>query len=61
MRLDEEIMLAIGVMALSLALVFEKFVQFDYEGFAVANFFEGIFIGLALVMSFVYLIRKTKH
>jgi hypothetical protein len=60
MQLSDERMLAIGTIALALGILIGRFLHFEYAGFSVTDFVEGIFIGLALVMNITYLIRKRK-
>jgi len=60
MQLSDERMLAIGTIALALGILIGRFLHFEYAGFSVTDFVEGIFIGLALLMNITYLIRKRK-
>ena len=64
MLLKDESMLAIGMISLALGLIIGRFLHFEYAGFAVTDFLEGVFVGLSLVMNVVYLIKvrkKTKN
>jgi hypothetical protein len=60
MQLSDESMLAIGTIALALGILIGHFLYFEYAGFLVTDFVEGILIGLSLVMNITYLIRKRK-
>jgi hypothetical protein len=60
MQLSDESMLAIGTIALALGILIGRFLYFEYAGFLVTDFVEGILIGLSLVMNITYLIRKRK-
>ena len=60
MKLSDERILAIGMISLALGILIGRFLNFEYEGFAVTAFVEGILIGLSLVMNIAYLIRKRK-
>ena len=64
MLLKDESMLAIGMISLALGLIIGRFLHFEYAGFAVTDFLEGVFVGLSIVMNVVYLIKvrkKTKN
>lgn len=60
MRLSDERMLAIGTISLALGILIGRFVYFEYAGFSVTSFIEGVLIGISLVMNIAYLIRKRK-
>ena len=60
MQLNDERTLAIGMIALALGILIGRFLYFEYAGFSVTDFVEGILIGLSLVMNITYLIRKRK-
>ncbi|MDH5689804.1 MAG: hypothetical protein OEY81_00020 [Candidatus Bathyarchaeota archaeon] len=58
MQLKDETMLAIGMMAMALGILIGRFVHFEYSGFSVSDFVEGILVGLSLVMNLAYLIQR---
>ena len=60
MQLSDERILAIGAISLALGILIGRFLYFQYAGFSVINFMEGILIGLSLVMNITYLTRKIK-
>ena len=60
MRLSDERILAIGTISLALGILIGRFLHFEYSGFSVTDFVEGVLIGLSLVMNISYLIRKRK-
>ena len=60
MRLSDERILAIGAISLALGILIGRFLHFEYSGFSVTDFVEGVLIGLSLVMNISYLIRKRK-
>jgi len=60
MQLNDERILAIGTISLALGILIGRFFYFEYSGFSVTDFAEGILIGLSLVMNITYLIRKRK-
>jgi len=60
MQLKDETMLAIGMMSMALGILIGRFVNFEYSGFSVSAFVEGVLVGLSLVMNLGYLIRRAK-
>ena len=60
MKLSDERILSIGMISLALGILIGRFLNFEYEGFVVTSFVEGILIGLSIVMNIAYLIRKRK-
>ena len=58
MRLKDETMLSIGMISLALGILIGRFVHFEYSGFSISNFIEGVLIGLSLVMNLAYMIRQ---
>jgi hypothetical protein len=60
MELSDERILAIGMISLALGILIGRFLYFEYVGFSITDFIEGILVGLSLVMNLTYLIRKRK-
>ena len=60
MQLSDEKILSIGGISLALGILIGRFLHFEYAGFSVTDFAEGILIGLSLVMNLTYLIRRRK-
>ena len=60
MELDDERILSIGMISLALGILIGRFLHFEYAGFSITDFIEGVLIGLSLVMNLTYLIRKRK-
>jgi hypothetical protein len=60
MQLSDERMLSIGMISLAVGILIGRFLYFEYAGFSITDFVEGILIGLSLVMNLAYLIRKRK-
>ena len=61
MVLKDETMLAIGMISMALGILIGRFLPFEYSGFSVSDFLEGVLIGLSLVMNLAYLIsRRSK-
>ena len=59
-QLSDEKILAIGAISLALGILIGRFLHFEFAGFSVTAFAEGVLIGLSLVMNVAYLIRKRK-
>jgi len=60
MELSDERILAIGMISLALGILIGRFLHFEYAGFSITDFIEGILVGLSIVMNLAYLIRKRK-
>jgi hypothetical protein len=58
MHLKDENILAIVIMSLALGILMGRFFLFEYAGFSVAGFLEGVLIGLSLVTNIIYLMRR---
>jgi len=61
MRLKDETMLAIGMTSMALGILIGRFLHFEYLGFSVTDFVEGILVGLSLVMNLTYMLSKRKQ
>jgi hypothetical protein len=48
------------MMSLALGILIGRFLTFEYAGFSVTAFIEGVLIGLSLTMNVAYLIRIRK-
>jgi hypothetical protein len=55
-----ESILALGMISLSLGILIGRFLHFEYSGFSVTAFVEGVLTGLSLVMNLTYLVRYSK-
>jgi hypothetical protein len=60
MELSDERILSIGMISLALGILIGRFLYFEYAGFSITDFIEGILVGLSLVMNLTYLVRKRK-
>lgn len=60
MLLKDETLLSVGMISLALGILIGRFLQFEYLGFAVTDFAEGVLVGLSLVMNVAYLVRKRR-
>jgi len=59
-QLKDENILAIGMISLALGILIGRFLQFEYLGFSVSDFVEGVLVGLSLVMNMTYLVIKRR-
>lgn len=50
-------MLSVGMMSMALGILIGRFLHYEYLGFSVSDFLEGVLIGISLVMNLTYLIR----
>jgi len=57
MVLKDETMLSIGMMSMAIGILIGRFLHYEYSGFSVSDFLEGVLIGISLVMNLTYLIR----
>jgi len=60
MGLKDETALSIGMISLSVGILVGRFTNFEYSGFSLSAFVEGMLIGLSLVMNLFYMVRKSK-
>jgi len=56
----DETVLSIGMMSLALGILVGRFTSFEYSGFSISAFTEGVLIGVSLVMNLFYLARKSR-
>lgn len=56
MLLKDEYIPAVGMISISLGILI-GFLHFEYLGFAVSDFIEGVLVGVSLVLNLTYLIR----
>jgi hypothetical protein len=60
MVLKDETALSIGMISLAIGILLGRFTDFEYLGFSISAFVEGILIGLSLVMNLFYLVRRSR-
>jgi hypothetical protein len=60
MRLKDETILSIGMMSLAIGILVGRFAHFEYFGFSISDFVEGVLTGVSLVMNLLYLAIKSK-
>ncbi len=53
-------MLTIGMTSMALGILVGRFVQFEFAGFSVSSFVEGILIGVSITMNLAYMIRTKR-
>jgi hypothetical protein len=58
---DENVLLAVGMISISLGILVGRFLHFEYSGFSVSDFVEGVLIGVSLVLNLTYLIRMRSR
>jgi hypothetical protein len=57
MVLKDETLLSVGMLSMAIGILIGHFLHYEYSGFSVTDFLEGILIGISLVMNLTYLIR----
>ena len=60
LQLKDENILAIGMISIALGILIGRFLHFEYLGFSVTDFVEGVLVGLSLVMNITYLVRRRR-
>jgi len=61
MLIKQENLQALGMFSISLGILIGRFLHFEYSGFAVSDFVEGVLVGLSLVLNLAYLIRTRSR
>ncbi len=61
MLLKDENILAIGMISMALGILIGRFLHFEYAGFSLTDFAEGILTGLSMTLNLAYLIRRRKQ
>jgi len=54
---NENVLLAVGMISICLGILVGRFLHFEYSGFSVSDFVEGVLTGVSLVLNLTYLIR----
>ncbi len=52
-----ETLLSAGMVSMAFGILIGRFLHYEYSGFSVTDFLEGLLIGISLVMNLAYLIR----
>jgi len=61
MLIKQENLQALGMFSISLGILIGRFLHFEYSGFSVSDFVEGVLVGLSLVLNLAYLIRTRSR
>jgi len=61
MLIKQENLQALGMFSISLGILIGRFLHFEYSGFSVSDFVEGVLVGLSLVLNLAYLIRARSR
>jgi hypothetical protein len=48
------------MISMGIGILIGRFTHFEYSGFSVSDFVEGVLTGISLVMNLFYLARKSK-
>ena len=60
LRLKDENILAIGMISIALGILIGRFLHFEYLGFSVTDFVEGLLVGISLATNITYLYIKRR-
>jgi len=60
MQLKDETILSIGMLSMAVGILIGRFLHFEYAGFSITDFVEGVLVGLSLVTNLTYLVRRRK-
>ena len=58
--LKDENILAVGMMSMAIGILIGRFTHFEYSGFSISDFVEGILTGVSLVLNLAYMLRRRK-
>ena len=61
MEFKNETILSIGMMSLAIGILIGRFTHFEFSGFSISDFVEGVLVGVSLVTNLFYLARKAKR
>jgi len=61
MEFKNETVLSIGMMSLAIGILIGRFTHFEFSGFSISDFVEGVLVGVSSVMNLFYLARKAKR
>jgi len=57
MVLKDETLLSVGMVSMAIGILIGRFLHYEYSGFSVTDFLEGVLVGISLVMNLTYLVR----
>lgn len=60
MKLKDDTILSLGMISLAIGIIVGRFMYFEYSGFSVSDFLEGVLYGISLVTNLFYLVKKSK-
>jgi len=60
MRLEDEVILSIGMLCMAVGILVGRFARFEYSDFGISDFIEGLLLGVSLVMNLTYLVMRRK-
>ena len=60
MRLKDDTIPSTGMLCMSVGILVGRFTQFEYSGFAISDFIEGLLLGISLVMNLTYIAKRRK-
>ena len=60
MKLKDKTILSTGMMSVTIGILIGRFTYFEYSGYSISDFIEGVLYGLSLVMNLFYLVKKSK-
>jgi 1,4-dihydroxy-2-naphthoate octaprenyltransferase len=60
MKLKDEYVLSVGMISFVIGIFIGRFVYFEYSGFSITDFIEGVLFGLSLVMNLYYLLMRSR-
>jgi hypothetical protein len=60
LMLKDENILAVGMMSMAIGILIGRFTHFEYSGFSISDFVEGILTGVSLVLNLAYMLRRRK-
>ena len=61
MVLKDETLLSVGMVSMAIGILIGRFLYYEYSGFSVSDFLEGVLIGVSLVINFTYLFRVRSN
>jgi hypothetical protein len=58
--LKVENILAVGMMSMAIGILIGRFTHFEYSGFLISDFVEGILTGVSLMLNLAYMVKRKK-
>ena len=60
MRLRDDAFWSVGTLLMAVGILVGRFARFEYAGFVISAFIEGLLVGVSLVMNLFYLATKAR-